>query len=644
MTISTTASSVTLAGNGATTSFNFSFIAGAASNIVVVFTDASGNQTTLLQGSQYILALNAAEPGQIWGVGGTVTYPLSGAPIPSGALLTIQRIVPLTQTTSISNQGAFYPQAVERALDILCMEIQQVGGIANRALLFNPIDVGPFAPLPAAAQRASQLLGFDSLGNPIAAEPTGALVSSVMQPVVEAASTVEALALLGAPVSFSNIGVLRSFFGLLAPSLVWVDGYYANADGGEGMFVLLPSDTTSADNGGTIIVDTLGRRWSRETQGFPFSVKWFGAKGDGSTDDTTAIQACFTAAQTKARAAYFPGSTTTYRVSAALTISAPLEVFGDYQNSQIESSSPTANIINISSSLVHLHDLTMTASVTRSGGSYVSILAGGQTKITRMYFLNHFNAVTVGAGFSAIFDLSDCSFGECQSHGNGITILAGDDISIRHTVMNSSHSPQPDSGINIVNSGDVVLEDLNIIQHDRDLLINPGAGQEVDSVYATDCFFDTSSSYGLLVQPNGGSAQRCRFIGCWFSSHGSSGVLCTGSTGNLLGMEFIDCHAFANGGDGFTFNYGSGFTMIGCQAAGNSGAGATFGPGISKFTLVGNTLGPSGGFGGNLDGIFIGAGGGDQFIIADNRLQGNASSSLLNGASGTNVITTPNLV
>lgn len=125
MTISTSASASTLGGNGVTTIFNFSFIAGSASNVQVIYTDANGNQTVLTP-SQYTLVINSAPAGSLWGVGGTVTYPTSGPAIAAGTSLTIERIVPLTQLVTISNQGDFYPQVVERALDILCLEIQQV--------------------------------------------------------------------------------------------------------------------------------------------------------------------------------------------------------------------------------------------------------------------------------------------------------------------------------------------------------------------------------------------------------------------------------------------------------------------------------------------------------------------------------------
>ena len=75
----------------------------------------------------------------------------------------------------------------------------------------------------------------------------------------------------------------------LSGPFVWVGGYYAPDDGGEGYF-WLSADGSSADNGGTIIIDASGRRWYREQQGAPVSVMWFGAKGDGTTDDAARIQ------------------------------------------------------------------------------------------------------------------------------------------------------------------------------------------------------------------------------------------------------------------------------------------------------------------------------------------------------------------
>ena len=125
MSVSQSNSTVTYIGTGSQTSFNVPFIGVSGSDIQVSYTDASGN-VTILPSSAYTLTLNPAPPGGLWGVGGSVFYAPSGSPIAVGTKLTITRIVPYTQLTSISNQGAFNAQVVEQALDTLCFEIQQI--------------------------------------------------------------------------------------------------------------------------------------------------------------------------------------------------------------------------------------------------------------------------------------------------------------------------------------------------------------------------------------------------------------------------------------------------------------------------------------------------------------------------------------
>jgi hypothetical protein len=192
-TINSQINKVVLGGNGAQTVFGFSFIGVAASDISVTFTDASGNQTLLTQGSgptQYQLSLNAPVSGAIWGVGGTITYNPSGTPIASGTTLTILRTVPLTQTVSLTNQGAFFPTAVETGLDLLAMQIQQLSELYGRAIVAPPSDPPTVnLTLPPAAQRANTGLAFDGSGNVIAGvTPASGTISSAMQPVVNAAS------------------------------------------------------------------------------------------------------------------------------------------------------------------------------------------------------------------------------------------------------------------------------------------------------------------------------------------------------------------------------------------------------------------------------------------------------------------------
>ncbi len=67
------------------------------------------------------------------------------------------------------------------------------------------------------------------------------------------------------------------------------NGVYIAGKGIAGNFSLDSTDTTTPDNGGTVIVDSGNRRWKRVFGG-KASARWFGAVGDGVADDTDALQ------------------------------------------------------------------------------------------------------------------------------------------------------------------------------------------------------------------------------------------------------------------------------------------------------------------------------------------------------------------
>jgi hypothetical protein len=112
---------------------------------------------------------------------------------------------------------------------------------------------------------------------------------------------------VGGVQTVANIAALRAL--ATAASPLWVEGYYTSNDGGEGMFIL---GHDGSDNGGTIILSADGTYY-RETGSKPLSVKWFGAKGDGSTDDTAAFRATVATGQP----VYIPPAT--YVITDAIT-------------------------------------------------------------------------------------------------------------------------------------------------------------------------------------------------------------------------------------------------------------------------------------------------------------------------------------
>lgn len=185
MTITTTENTTTFPGTGAQTLFEFGFVGGDPSYISVWYVDVNGN-LTLVPSTDYTLVLNPALPGAIWGVGGSITYLLTGSPIAVGTTLTIQRIVPLKQTVTLSNQGSQTPQSTEMGLDLLEMQAQQVAQEFGQAFA-APLSDPPPASVPTVAQRKNQTAIWDANGNLGAGAPLGTgVVSTAMQPVIDA--------------------------------------------------------------------------------------------------------------------------------------------------------------------------------------------------------------------------------------------------------------------------------------------------------------------------------------------------------------------------------------------------------------------------------------------------------------------------
>jgi len=122
-----------------------------------------------------------------------------------------------------------------------------------------------------------------------------AIVNPVSTPTLDALAASTGASLIGGGGQVvDSITALRALLKTSPSKHALTTGYYAAGDGGSSTYWYDASDTTSLDNGGTVIVATDGGRW-KLWRDQVVSIKQFGAKGDDATNDTAAFNAAFAA-------------------------------------------------------------------------------------------------------------------------------------------------------------------------------------------------------------------------------------------------------------------------------------------------------------------------------------------------------------
>lgn len=133
----TVSSSVTKSGpyngNGVTTSFAYGFKIVSSDHIQVIVTENGTDQVAL--SSTYTVT------GVGNDAGGTVVF---GTAPTNGMKITLVPNIPLTQEVDLVNQGAFYAEVIEQALDLSAMRDLQLQEQIDRAILIPASDTGTY--------------------------------------------------------------------------------------------------------------------------------------------------------------------------------------------------------------------------------------------------------------------------------------------------------------------------------------------------------------------------------------------------------------------------------------------------------------------------------------------------------------------
>jgi hypothetical protein len=147
---------------------------------------------------------------------------------------------------------------------------------------------------------------------------------------------------------------------------VLVNGYYAAGDGGGGAFKFNSASAAAADDGMVVAPNAGAGRWLRQLLEEEISVQYYGARGDGTTDDTARIQAALNfGSANNINNIFFPPVAQFYRTTASLTVAARMRLHGTGYASAIKmtatsGASPNVthpNVINITGSFVTIENL-----------------------------------------------------------------------------------------------------------------------------------------------------------------------------------------------------------------------------------------------------------------------------------------------
>lgn len=355
-------------GNGTASSFPFTYKVFQASDLDVVRLDQSTNvETTLVLTTDYTVTLNQDQDSN---PGGTVTL-VAGA-LATGYTLTMTSDVPNLQPTDLTNQGGFYPEVINDALDRATIQIQQLQEQTDRSLRL-PLSSTADAELPPSAPN--ELIGWDATGNNLINVDPGSLATVVAYAtaycdVFVGNGVTTSWTLTRNPAVLYNLDVSingstqeptqdytlsGTTFTMTTPPPIgarvvvkYKEGLpNATADAQDVRYVPVTGPTTNVQTrlrayeagGGS---DYIGFQRSDPgaitTQSVQdklrdiISVKDFGAKGDGIADDHAAIQAALDAATYsgsagKGWAVYLPAGQ--YLISDTLEIPNATVFFGD---------------------------------------------------------------------------------------------------------------------------------------------------------------------------------------------------------------------------------------------------------------------------------------------------------------------------
>ena len=318
-----------------------------------------------------------------------------------------------------------------------------------------------------------------------------------------------------------NMSELMSLSPAESEAVVILKGYYSAGDGGGGTFYYDKADVSEADGALVIRSENTEGRFVRDREENYVNVKWFGAKGDGKSDDTAAIQAAIDALPLRGGTVTLPGGT--YSISSAITI-------GDGDSGEKISTRQGVKLVGMGGGFAHS---TASCTVIRAASQIEEMLTLrgriSDCEIAGIYFDGNGVAKTC---------LSLNAF--CGGYFHNVKAMGFTDVGIKVLAGNA-----PTGNYNIYNR----FESVNVTclnDNTTGILFDGDYASNNDTwlTVVSDCRFDTAQSENSIAA-HFKFVDSISFYRCHFNTYKDSsiGAVFDSLDNNLFpcGMAFYDC-------------------------------------------------------------------------------------------------------
>lgn len=276
------------------------------------------------------------------------------------------------------------------------------------------------------------------------------------------------------------------------------------------------------------------------------SVKDFGAKGDGATDDTEAFNA---ALASSANTVSVPDGSYLIRPITMPSEKALIGTSASFSGSKLLCNVTTGDLITLGDAKNQIKNIYFDTKpgLVRTSGKYINFNGGtGRHLIEDVEMWNAWDGISITGG-SNITVKSPRFF---SSKGVCFACNGGYNHSLYDPHADNDANAQPSAGILITEAGDLTIYGAKMLHCGIAFYINASPGKFVNSVVVSQSFFDSSVTAGLITNQGTGNVQRVDFTDTWFGNSQAGLTLLKTGSGEINGITLNNPRFCVITGDG----------------------------------------------------------------------------------------------